>query len=336
LAQTSKELVRGLFEQKELMKVPFIPWVCSFAAKLEQVPIQTMLSDAGILSRALINAQKLFGYDAIINVFDLTLEAEACGCKIDWSDGEALPEVISHPLNEGATIEGLDTSDFEKRGRLPVVLEATKRMNIIKGKEVAIAGLVTGPLTLARHLKGGAFLDDLNQGKDEAVEIIEAAGSVGLKLCRIYCDLGVDLVVIAEEMLGQLSPEMSQAIASPLRSIWNVTRFYNVHSLVLSKGCNEGHIEPILDLQAEGVALSGNIDPTQVKDAALKRDCCFARSIPCSALLGTVSQAGDSTADCLSAKEKGLFLSTEWEVPYATSVNNMHEVMRVIRDVRSS
>lgn len=336
MEQTSKELVRGLFEGKDPNKVPFIPWVCSFAAKLEQVSIQAMLLDPGILSKTLINAQKLFGYDAIINVFDPTLEAEACGCKIDWLDSEALPEVISHPLSEGAVIEDLDTLDFEKRGRLPVVLEATKRLNIIKGKEVAIAGLVTGPLTLARHLKGKAFLDDLNQGKGEALEIIEAAGSIGLKLCRTYCELGVDLIVIAEEMLGQLSPEMSQAIASPLRSIWNVVKFYNVHSLVLSKGCNEGHIEPILDLQAEGVALSGNINPEQVKDAALKRDCCFARSIPCSALLDTVSQAGDSTTDCLSAKEKGLFLSTEWEVPYTTSVNNMHEVMRVIREVQGS
>ena len=66
--QTSKELVRGLFEHKDPEKVLFIPWVCSFAAKLEQVPVQTMLSDAGILSRALINAQKLFGYDVIINI----------------------------------------------------------------------------------------------------------------------------------------------------------------------------------------------------------------------------------------------------------------------------
>ena len=335
MAQTSKELVRGLFERKEPDKVPFIPWVCSFAAKLEQVPIQTMVSDAGILSKALINAQKLFGYDAIINIFDSTLEAEACGCKINWSDSEKLPEVISHPLSEGAAIGDLDTPDFEKRGRLPVVLEATKRLNIIKGKDVAIAGLVTGPLTIAGHLKGEAFLDDLNQGKDEALEIIEAAGSVGLKLCRTYCELGVDLIAIAEEMLGQISPEMSKVIASSLRSIWNVVRFYNVHSLILGKGCNDGHIEPVLDLQAEGVALSGNIDAVQVKDEAMKRDCCFARSIPSSALLGTVSQAGDSTEDCLSAKDKGLFLSTEWDVPYATDVNNMQEVMRVVRDVQS-
>lgn len=336
MEQTSKELVRGLFEHKNVNRIPFIPWVCSFAAKLEQVPIQTMLSDGGVLARALINAHKLFGYDAIVNAFDTSLEAEACGCQVDWSDASSLPKVISHPLSEGASVEDINTSEIEKQGRVPAVLEATKRLNIIKGKDVAIAGVITGPLTLGSHLKGEAFIEDLNKDKDEALDIIEAAGSIGLKLCRAYCETGVDLIVIAEEMLGQLNPEMVQVIASPLRSIWNVASFYNVYSIALSKGCSTEHIEPVLDLQADGITLSGNIDNTLIKEKALERNCCFARSIPDSALLDTAARAGDAARECLSIKEKGLFLSTEWEVPYTTDVNAMHEVMSVIRGAQDS
>jgi uroporphyrinogen decarboxylase len=336
LGQSSKELIRGLFEGRDLSRIPFIPWVSSFAAKLEQVPIKTMLSDAGILSRALINSQKLFGYDAIINVFDTSIEAEACGCKIYWPGSNTLPEVAGHPLSEGISIYDLDTSGVEKKGRLPVVIDATKRLNIIKGKEVAIAGMVTGPLTLAGHLKGNALLDDLNRGEEEALEIIETTGSIVLKLCRIYCEIGVDFIVIVEEMLGKIHSEIFQTIASPFQSIWNVVKFYNVHSLILSKGCSEEHIEPVLDLQADGVAISGNIDYANVKNAAQKRNRCFARSIPLSSLTDTISRVGESARDCLSEKEKGLFLSTEWEVPYVTNVNNMHEVMRVIRGVQGS
>ena len=334
--QSSKELIRGLFELKELARVPFIPWVCSFAAQLEQIQVKAMLSDAGLLSRALINTQKLFGYDAIVNVFDPSLEAEACGCKIDWGKDESLPEVTSHPLSEGAAIGDLDFSDLEKRGRLPVVLEATKRLNIIKGKEVAIIGMITGPLTLAKHLKGESFIDSPNQDIDEAADIISTAGSISLKMCRIYCELGVDAVVIAEEMPAQLNPAIFQEVVSSLRSIWNVSRFYNVHSLILSKGCRDEHVEPILDLQADGVAVSGELDFTRVKDGAQKRNCCFARSIPSTSLLGSVASSGDSAADCLSSVGKGFFLSTEWDVPYATNVNNMHEVMRIIRENKGS
>ena len=336
MAQSSKELVRSLFQLRDLARVPFIPWVCSFAAQLEQIEMEAMLSDSGLLSRALINSQKLFGYDAIVSVFDPSLEAEACGCKIDWGSGEDLPEVVSHPLSEGARIEDIDTSNFEKRGRIPAVLEATKRLNLVRGKEVAIIGVITGPLTLAGHLKGKSFVADLNQGAEETTKVVNLAGSIGLKLCRLYCELGVDVITIAEEMLGQINPAQYQTVAAPLRSIWNVARFYNVPSLILSKGCREEHVEPALALQADGVALSGDIDCTQLRDAALKRKNCYARSISSSSLLGAPSQVADYTTACLASTGKGFFLSTEWEVPYSTSVDNMHEVMSVIRGNRDS
>ena len=331
MEQSSKDLVRGLFELRDLAKVPFIPWVCSFAAQLEQIEVKAMLSDAGLLSRSLLNTQKLFGYDAIINVFDPSLEAEACGCKIEYGEDGQLPRVISHPLSEGATIEDLDISNFDKRRRLPAILEATKRLKITRGKEVAIIGLITGPLTLARHLKGEAFLADWNLRAEEVMKVITTAGNIGLKLCRLYCELGVDVVVIAEEMLGQVNPSLCQALVAPLRSIWNVARFYNVHSLILSKGCVEGDVEPILGLQADGVALAGDIDYTHLRDAALKRNSCYARSIPSSTLVETIPQLKASLMEYSSERGKGFFLSTEWEVPYATDVNNMHEVVHIIR-----
>lgn len=331
MEHSSKELVRSLFELKELARAPFIPWVCSFAAQLEQVEIENMFSDAGLLSRALINAQKLFGYDAIACAFDSSLEAESLGCQIAWGEEGALPKVASHPLEEGAAIESLDISNFEKRGRLPVVLEATKRIKAIRGRDVAVIGLITGPLTIARNLKGDAFVADLNQGAEEANKVITLAGNIGLKLCRSYCELGVDAIAIAEETLGQASPNLFQAVAAPLRSIWNVARFYNVHSLIVSKGCRQSDIEPILGLGAGGVVLSGDIDYAQLREAALKRNCCYAGIIPDSLLLEMGSPAENCLKDSPSIRGRGFFLSTEWEVPNAADVNKVHEVMRIVR-----
>lgn len=132
--QTSKKLVRDLFRLSELPRLPFIPWVSTFAARLEQISVKEMLSDPTTLSKSLENAQKLFGYDAIISVFDPSLEAEACGCRIAWGAEGELPTVIGHPLMEGATIEDLDFSEIEKRGRLPIILESAswKAPSILK------------------------------------------------------------------------------------------------------------------------------------------------------------------------------------------------------------
>ena len=53
---SSKDLVRGLFRLDDLPRPPFLPWVCTFAAQLEQVQVEDMLSDAGILATSLTNA----------------------------------------------------------------------------------------------------------------------------------------------------------------------------------------------------------------------------------------------------------------------------------------
>ena len=324
--QSSKELVRSLFQLRDLSRIPFIPWVGRFAAQLEQIDVEEMLSDAGALSRALINAQKLFGYDAISTVIDPSLEAEACGCSIEWRGSGNLPAVTGHPLADSAS---LDTTSFEKRGRVPVVLEAIKRINAIRGKQVAIVGVVTGPLALALHLRGDALLSDAPQ---EAAKAITIAGGVALKLARLYCEAGADVIAISGPTLGQVPPATLQLVAAPLRSIWNVVHFYNARSLLITRGCRREHIEPVLALGADGVVMSGDVDYAELAKGAAGRKACWARPVPEAALL----ESGSLPADLLANRGKGFFLSTEWEVPYEASVDRMNDVMRAIGDLHQS
>ena len=329
-AQSSKELVKDLFGYKELLRTPFIPWVGVFAAKLEQVPVRGLLSDAGTLSKAQLNAQKLFGSDAIVNIFDTSLEAEACGCRLDWSDKEAPPKVSSHPLSEGAAVASIDVNSIESRGRLPAVIEATKRMLLIKGKDMAVFAMMTGPLTLARHLVGKTFIDSLVNQPQEAAKAIGLAGSIGSKLCRTYGELGVDAIVVADETLGEIPPELVKTAVGPLKTIWNMTRYYGIHSLLVTKGCSAGHIEPVISLEAEGVAIGG-VDCAAVKEAVVKKNRVYGGSILSSALLESPEKAGASAAECLAVRGKGFFLTTEWDIPYATPVENMHEVAKALK-----
>lgn len=331
--QTSKELFKNVFQMKSLTRLPFIPWISSFAAKLEQIPVRKMLSDATLLSRSLQNAQKLFGYDGITVVFDSTLEAEACGCEIKWSNTEQLPVVIRHPLGEGSEIKDLDISEIEKKGRVPVALETAKRINILKGKEIALIAVITGPVTLARFLRGDSFIPQLESPSQETMELIELAQKVNLKLCNAYCKQGVDAIVIAENSLGEIPPDLISMMIGPvLETISKVVRYYNAYSIILTRDCSERHIEPIFQLQADGVVISGNIDQEAIRNAAMKYNRCFSMNIPCSALLGTQAELNDVLKRCLSTQErKGFFLSAEWEVPYDTPVANIHEIMKSIK-----
>lgn len=331
MGQSSKELVRNLLNLKEVSGIPFIPWVCSFAAQLEQIHVEEMLSDPGLLSSSLLNAQELFAYDAIVNIFDPSLEAEACGCEVEWGQDESLPRVVSHPLQEGATTDSIDLGSLDKRGRVPVVLEATKRMILIRGKQVAVIGVTTGPVTLATHLAGESLVNDLNEGSEEAVKIIGACAGIALALCRKYGELGVDAVAIADDMLAHVRPDRYSALASPLRSIWNVLKFYGVRSLLVSRSNDPEAVPRALGLQADGLSLGGAVNPSLIKDAAVERKSCYGVPLPTAALVGSPTDAADMARNCLSVKGKGFFLSTDWEVPYAANVGAMHEIMSVIR-----
>lgn len=332
--RNSKQLVRDLFDGKELPRTPFLPWVCSFAAKLEQLPIRRALSDATLLSKSLRNCQKLFGYDAIINIFDSTLEAEALGCKIEWAGSEEAPRVISHPLAEGASTLDFDLSQFDKRGRIPVVIETTKRLSIEKGREVAIIGFITGPLTLSRYLTNCWPVSGWKSGTESVTELIELVQKVIVRLCRLYCECSVDAIVIADEMFSQMDVDLYRMVAPGMRTVWNITRFHNAHSIILTNKAESNRFESIFELPASGVVLSGNTDYSAIKTAALRHNRCFSFGISCSSMTDIPGQAKKSLKDCLGTGEKrGVFLSTDWEIPYTTPVATMHKLMGEARSI---
>ena len=98
--QTSKELTKSFFAGTHVSRIPFIPLICIFAARLEQISVQNMLSSPDLLTKALVNVYKLYGYDGMINVFDPTIEAEACGCSIVWEGENSTPLIKNHPFSD--------------------------------------------------------------------------------------------------------------------------------------------------------------------------------------------------------------------------------------------
>ncbi|MBN2239858.1 MAG: hypothetical protein JW712_08785 [Dehalococcoidales bacterium] len=328
MLQNSRNLVADFFKGKSTERPPFMPWVCRFAAKLEQVPVKSMLTDPGVLARALSNAHKLFGYDVILNHFDSTLEAEACGCGIAWPDSEWPPVISSHPLEDGTDFYDLDTDKIEDKGRIPLVMEATKRLILTKGKEVPVAAMVTGPLTLARHLKGKSFLEGLEQEDDEALDLVEDTGSICLKLCRAYCELGVDIVVVAEDFKDMMISDVAQMLGSPLKSMFNVARFYEVNSVLIGRAADDEQAVALCGLGADAVSISGSVEPDKVREKAREVKCGCSVVIPDSSFTGTDFQYADAVS---GVNGPGLFLSSEWEVPYDTDVTSMHEIMKCIR-----
>jgi uroporphyrinogen decarboxylase len=302
--------------------------VFSHAARLEQISVREMVTDSGRLSRALQNAQSLYGYDAVINVFDHTLEAECCGCPVIWGAEHELPSVLGHPRSYD--IAQLDTSILDSNDRLQVVEEATRRLKITVGQMVAIATVITGPFALADRLLAIDIMDGLEDSYEEAKRIVKFAGGVALKVCQMYCEFEPDIVVIADDSLPRLAPKHFSLARSVYGPICNTVRFYNAHPVLLLRECNPGNLEQFLDLGADSTVVGGEMDFSYLKKVISERDLVFGCAIPCSALVDPQQELADYISKYSTIESSRTFLTTEWEVPADTPPENMHELMRLI------
>ncbi len=328
---SSKELVRRTLSLDPVPRTPFIPWLFTCAAKLEQVSIQTMLNSPNDLAKSIEHAQQLFGYDAVVSIFDSTIEAEACGCKLDWQGEDGAPEVVTPLLQFEEAIDQIDIPTIEKMGRFPVVMEATKRLNFTLGRTVAIAGVVTGPLTLSNKLTGEDIVQKLENNPDWAAKVLNIAGKIIAKVCRSYCEWQMDIIVIADELLARLKPALLNQMVPYLQPAWNITRFYMAHPVVLTGEQHNGG--DIFILGADGVVAGSSGPP----DADVqRRNSCRGLAIPRSILMGSREEISKAVITHLihEPKERS-FITTEWEVPYNTPVENLHELMQVLPQLSS-
>lgn len=144
-------------------------------------------------------------FEVIRYPFDVTVIGEALGCQIDIGTRARTPSIISHPFESNPEdIEIPD--DLLERGRIPVVIEASRLLkNELEMKVPIIAG-VEGPADLASYLCGiSSFLMWTIQKPAIANIVIEKCIDACIICANEYLNSGAYAVVMADSLS---SPEM--------------------------------------------------------------------------------------------------------------------------------
>ena len=324
----SKELVRSLFAGKPVNRPPFIPHIAAAAARFMQVPVKQLFSDPTALANSLQACQRLFKYDGIAILLDTTLEVEALGCRIEWQDKEP-PRVISHIL-EGKAPDSPDMAGIDTRGRIPVVLEAARRLSQTAGRDVAMLGVITGPVTLGKHLMGDDFVHMLDTDTQMARKLIDLWEKIALTLARAFGELKFDAIVLADKHLAPLFPVHYPNIQPALKTLRNLVNFYDAPLIILT-----GRVSPVpLDrftaffrLEADGFSVANTI--SELKNLPQSEAKLFGRCILGSVLVGSVADVDKATSELMD-KSTGsrFFITSEWDIPPATPALNLHKVMQ--------
>ncbi len=331
---TSRAAFRNTLQLKNAGKRVFVPFLYGLAAKVTQVPLKEMVYDPAYFAHSLEASHKLFQLDAIVSCYDASLEAESCGCRVIWNGNFGGPNLVG----EIGEIRNLTPEEFLHSGRIPIVLETTKRLALSLGRETAIVAAVSGPCSLARTLQQhcALFEEALMQ------EHISLVGTLITRLVRALSELKIDSVFFREDLIGggiweEIEP-YQDTYGSVYRTLFNIVRFYNAYPVLVLKDVDLDALQRLCEaLKPSGVVVLGK-RPRKSDLPSLKR---LSDSLRVS--VGLPLPMGSEGEEELGAQfemmesflrgcgPNGFFYTTDGEVRSDVPFETVHDLLKVVR-----
>jgi len=327
------ELVKKAFALQPVERIPWVPFVGVHGGFLTGVDAETYLKSADEVAKGVNKAIEEYNPDGIPVVFDLQIEAEILGCKLQWAPHNP-PAVVSHPLAEGKLLKDLKVPS-ETDGRIGVALEATRQLRE-KHPDIALYGLITGPFTLALHLMGTDIFMKLFEAPDEVLEVMEFCTKVGLKMSDFLIDAGCDVIAVVDPMTSQIDPLTFESFVTPYVSeIFSFVREKQKLSSFFVCGHAQQNIEAMCDCKPDNVSIDENIPLDYVKEITLKKGISFGGNMKLTVvlLMGNEDDARENALECLDmAGKTGFILAPGCDLPMNTPPENLKAVSELVHD----
>jgi uroporphyrinogen decarboxylase len=304
-----------------------VPFVYSLAAKIAQMPLGDMVHEPAYFANSLEASYKLFKYDGITNAFDSTIEAEAIGCQIAWAGDYGLPTVI-----KGCDLNQPTINDLTKSNRLSILLEVTKRLGITLGKEIALIGVVTGPLSLTRSLIGEfEVASGLNGQRSENQKALSLSSEFLKRYVKDLCESGIDAVFFREEITGISSLANLALVKDIYATLFNIIRYYNGFPLLVVRNFELEGITKLHELlKPSGLVLCGNKlcedSLRYLKKLAESLSICFGLPIPISDQMESGEMLGLLHDFILKSQARGFFYTTDGEISPNIDIGALHNI----------
>lgn len=297
------------------------------AARLEGFSISEAVTQPDTLARVLYSAYRFYGYDLVMVFSDTMVEAEAMGAQV------LIPEDDDPFLLEPPRVSKLEPADPRKDGRMPVVLEATRRLKELLEDEAPILTSLKGPFSLASFLHGiDKLLEDLLTDPERAHEFLRLATENQLAYAEAIIEAGGIPFIGDPVASGSLiSPEMFREFACPyLKQL-----IRTVHESGVRAGLHIcGETRALLADMARTGADFLSIDEM---DLALAR-----REVGESAVLmgnvstklmleGPADEVTQASRNCLARGGQGLILSSSCDVPTDSPKENVQALVAAAR-----
>jgi uroporphyrinogen decarboxylase len=331
---TGREILLRAIRNEVTSRPAWVPFVGVHGAKLIGEEASAYLHSADCMTRGLLRAAEIYLPDGLPVCFDLQLEAEVLGCRLNWTE-DSPPSVADHPLDSGCSLSELPPFD-PSHGRFPIVLEALRTLKREIGREVGLYGLVCGPFTLALHLMGNSIFLSMFDHPDYVKAVIAFCASVGTRVSNTYLENGADLIAVVDPMTSQISPShFEEFVSGPLDLVFGEIRRKKGLSALFVCGDATRNLEVMSRTGCDNISIDENIPLAKVRDITRTSDQSFGGNLKLTSalLLGDEDDARLDAIRCIDIGGGcGFVLSPGCDLPYATPEANLRAVAEMAMD----
>lgn len=329
----SKQILFDALKGKKTERVPWVPFVGCHGGALIGKKADEYLKSGDLMVQGTKEAIKQYKPDGIPVAFDLQIEAEAMGCQLQWSKDNP-PAVVDHVLSNGKALSDLKIPD-ENSGRVPEILKAIRRLKK-ETNDVALYGLVTGPFTLALHLKGTDIFMDMFDNPESVKELVHFSNEIAKKMARMYIEAGCDVIAMVDPMTSQISPNAFREFVTPAATdFFDEIRSLNALSSFFVCGHAQKNIEAMCETRPDNVSIDENIPLDYVKKVCQKFGISFGGNLQLTVvlLMGSEDDAKRNAIECIDVGgDTGYILAPGCDLPYAVPPKNLKAISELVFD----
>ncbi len=296
--------------------------------------VDELVRDGHLQALCMEAIAKRYDMGAAVSLMDLSVEAEAFGADVLYSEDDV-------PTMHGALIadeEAADALEVPKvgAGRTGECVKGIKEAKkLIKDRPV-LAGII-GPYSLAGRLLDMTEIMILCYEEPEMVEtVLEKATAFLVEYAKAFKEAGADGIVMAEPAAGLLSPNLIAEFSNPyVQKVREAVEDDNF--LFMYHNC--GNITPIMNKVKELDALAYSVGNAIDMEDAMK-------GLPeHSMIIGNLDPAGvirNSTPEVIKAETKALMercckypnfvISSGCDIPPATPLENLDAFFEAVKE----
>ncbi len=327
-----KQLLLDAFQGKQTERTPWLPFVGCHGGALIGKDAREYLSSGELIAQGVREAILQYRPDGISVMFDLQIEAEALGCDLTW--GEENPPAVTGHVLQSKSLEDLDLPD-EESGRIPEMLKAIRTLSA-EDHDVALYGLITGPFTLALHLKGTTIFTDMFDTPDDVKQLLAFCTRVAKKMATMYIEAGCDIIASVDPMTSQISPRAFKKFVLPYaKDLFDHIREKQAFSSFFVCGHAQKNVEVMCQSGPDNISVDENIPLYFVKDICQKYNVSFGGNLQLTValLMGNEEDVRRNTIETMDrGGDTGFILAPGCDLPYATPPENLKLVAEIVHD----